>query len=330
MNIKPKVFWIVLVALTSCQPVKEFKTAGSIERLDPALDQIISPGARVEVISRGYDWSEGPVWVAPQKMLLFSDVPKNTIYKWTEEKGAEVYLSPSGYTGTIPRGGEPGSNGLLVDKNGTLIVCQHGDRRVATMDASLTDPKPVFKTLADNYRGKKFDSPNDVTIDRKGNLYFTDPPYGLVNHKKDSTKEAPYQGVYKITPGGKVILLIDTLTRPNGIALSPDEHYLYVANSDREKSRWYRYELGDTAVISGKVFYDVTADSQNGAPDGMKVDKTGTVFATGPGGVLIFNPEGKLLGKIKLPQPTANCGFNEDEKTLYITSDSVVLRLKMR
>ena len=328
MKVNPKAFWMVMVVMAACQPVKEVKIGGSIERLDPALDLIISPGAQVEIIAHGFDWSEGPVWVAAQKMLLFSDVPKNTIYKWTEEKGTEVYLTPSGYTGALPRGGEPGSNGLLIDKNGTLILSQHGDRRVASMDAPLANPKPVFKTLADHYRGKRFDSPNDVTIDRKGNLYFTDPPYGLENHEKDSTKDAPYQGVYMITPAGKVILLIDTLSAPNGIALSPDDHFLFIGNSDGNKARWYRYELGDTTIISGRVFYDIS--SQNGAPDGMKIDKNGIVFGSGPGGILIFSPQGNLLGKIKLPQPTANCAFSEDEKTLYITSDSVVLRVKMR
>jgi gluconolactonase len=332
MNTKHRTALLIMALLTGCQPAKEVKTTGSIERLDPGLDQIIAPDARVEIIAEGFDWSEGPVWSAGDSMLLFSDVPKNTIYKWTEKMGTQVYLTPSGYTGSIPRGGEPGSNGLLIDKNGTLILCQHGDRKIASMEASLSDPKPSFKTLADNYRGKKFDSPNDVTIDSKGNLYFTDPPYGLVKNEKDSSKEAPYQGVYKVTRAGSVILLVDTLTRPNGIALSPDEKYLFVANSDGAKARWYRYELGDSTVTAGKVFYDATAHpaSEKGGPDGMKIDHNGTVFATGPGGIMIFNPEGKLLGRIRLPEATANCALNEDEKTLYITSDMNVLRLKMR
>jgi len=333
MSRKQNLTWIILSLFIGCKPVKELKTIGSIERLDPSLDQIISPGAKPEVIAEGFTWSEGPVWVESQKMLLFSDVPQDTVYKWTEEKGKEVYLTPSGYTGKTPStSGERGSNGLLINAKGQLVLCQHGDRRVAVMNAPLDHPASDFTTIADNYHGKKFDSPNDAVFDNKGNLYVTDPPYGLGGHEKDSLKEAPYQGVYKITPDGKVFLLVDTLTRPNGIALSPDQKSIFVANSDGQKARWYQYELGDTAVTSGKVFYDITAHdpSEKGGPDGMKIDSNGIVFASGPGGIVVFNSGGKLIGKIKLPEATANCALSPDEKTLYITSKNVVLRLKMR
>jgi gluconolactonase len=333
MNTKLKMAGIALFLLTACGPSKDLKTIGEIDRLDPALDQIISPGVKPEILAEGYTWSEGPVWVESQKMLLFSDVPQDTVYKWTEEKGAEVYLTPSGYTGNTPSSSrEPGSNGLLINGKGQLVLCQHGDRRIAVMNAPLDHPAPNYTTLADRYHGKRFDSPNDGVFDRQGNLYFTDPPYGLGNYEKDSLKEAPYQGVYKLSPDGKVNLLIDTLTKPNGIALSPDQKSLFVANSDPQKARWYRFELGDTSVTSGKVFNDMTKHdpSEKGGPDGMKIDGNGIVFATGPGGIVIFNPDGKLIGRIRLPEATANCALSEDQKTLYITSDQYLLRLKMR
>jgi gluconolactonase len=268
------------------------------------------------------------VWIPNQKTLIFSDVIRNTIYSWTEEKGTSVYLTPSGYTGISPRGGEPGSNGLLIDPEGRLILCQHGDRRIALMESSLNDPRPEFKTLANSYRGKKFDSPNDIVRDSKGNFYFTDPPYGLAGGFQDSTKAAPYQGVYQLTPSGNVYLLIDTLTRPNGITLSPDGRFLFVGNSDGNRARWYRYALGDTSVVSGKVFYD--AHGEGGAPDGMKMDHAGNLYSTGPGGVWIFNADAKVLGKLKIPQATSNIALSDDERTLFITADSLILRLKMR
>lgn len=318
---------LVLVLLSAC--TQRPKKALSLERLDPALDAIVPADATLEVIATGYDWSEGPVWVESQKMLLFSDVPKNTIYKWTEAKGAKIYLTPSGYTDTVPRGGEPGSNGLLIDHRGNLVLCQHGDRRVARMQAPLDHPKSDFITIAGNYNGKRFNSPNDACIDKNNNIYLTDPPYGLVN---DSVRETPYQGVYKVSPDGKVTLLLDSITRPNGIALSPDERYLYVANSDGDKAHWYRYELGDSTVVSGDIFYDATPLMSTGAgvPDGMKVDKKGNLFATGPGGICIINPQGKLLGRIRFEGPTSNCALADDDKTLYVTNDDKVIRIRLR
>jgi gluconolactonase len=320
---------LAILILTACNNAKAPEQKSSVERLDPALDAIVSADAKLEVIATGYEWSEGPVWVAGQNMLLFSDVPKNTIYKWTEAKGAEVYLTPSGYTGTVPRGGEPGSNGLLLDDEENLVLCQHGDRRLAVMQSPLNEPKPVFATIADNYKGKKFNSPNDACFDKNGNLYLTDPPYGLVS---DSAQETPYQGVYKVSPDGKVTLLLDSITRPNGIALSPDEKYLYVANSDGEKAHWYRYELGDSTIVAGGIFYDATPlmSTGVGVPDGMKVDKNGNLFGTGPGGICIISPQGKLLGRIRFEGPTSNCALADDDKTLYVTNDNQVVRVKLR
>ncbi len=320
----------LLLAACSTKP-KEIKTTGSIERTDPALDQIIAADATIEILAEGYNWSEGPVWVEKENMLLFSDVPENIVYKWTEEKGAEIYLTPSGYTGSAAREGEEGSNGLTLNNEGQLVLCQHGDRRVALLNSDLKNPKPDFKTLAGDYQGKKFNSPNDVAFDKQGNFYFTDPPYGLVNQMTDSTKEIPFQGVYKVKPDGTVILLVDSLTRPNGIGLSPDDKTLYVANSDGPKAKWYSFELQGDSIVSGKIFFSTDyIEGEKGAPDGFQVASDGTIFSSGPGGIWIFDSSANVLGKIKLSEAAANCALSADEKTLYITNDMYLLRVKMR
>lgn len=316
------------------QPLEEkYKTIGTIERLDPALDNIISKDAKAEIIAEGFDWSEGPVWVENQQMLLFSDVPRDTIFKWTEEKGKEVYLTPSGYTDTVKRGGEMGSNGLILDSDGNLVLCQHGNRQMARMDAPLNKPEAKYIPIANTYKGKKFNSPNDAVYNSNGELFFTDPPYGLEKNVDDPKKEIPFQGVYKVKKTGEVILLVDSLTRPNGIAFFPGEKRLVVANSDPDKPYWYVFDVGENdSLKNGKIFYDPSgaAKSEKGLPDGFKIDKNGNMFATGPGGIWIFNSKGKVLGKIKLSDATSNCALSPDEKTLFITNDMYVLRLKMR
>jgi len=267
-------------------------------------------------------------------MLLFSDVPMNTIYKWTEAKGKEVYLKPSGYTGAEPSVcKEPGSNGLTFDKNGNLVLCQHGDRRMARMDAPLDKPEAKFITLADKYNGKRFNSPNDAVFNNSGELFFTDPPYGLqTQDDSDTKKEISFNGVYKIKTNGEVILLVDSITRPNGIAFTPDEKKLIVACSDGAHPNWYIFDISGDSLTNGKIFYSAAeeAKTMKGGPDGFKIDKNGNVFATGPGGVYIFNSEGKKLGHIKLDDATSNIALSPDEKTIYITNDMYVLRLKMR
>ncbi len=305
---------------------------GFIEQFDPSLEQIVDRDAKIEIIAEGFEWSEGPLWLEKENMLIFSDIPVNTIFKWTREKGKEVYLTPSGYTSTVKRGGETGSNGLILNHNRELILCQHGDRRIAKMNAPLTAPKPDFITLADSYNGKKFDSPNDAIMHSNGDIYFTDPPYGLENNVDDVNKEAPYQGVYRLSADGKVTLLTDSLTRPNGIAFLPGEKQVIIANSDPKKPHWYIYDLKeDGSLINGRLFHDATAVSkeQAGLPDGLKIDRQGNIFATGPGGVWIFNKEGKLLGKIRSSALTSNCALSED-KTLYITADMYVLSVKLK
>jgi len=331
-------FFVAIVACSNDQENKKqemkYKSIGTIERLDPSLDNIISANAKPEIIAEGFEWCEGPLWVEKHNMLLFSDVPMNTIYKWTEEKGKEVYLKPSGYTGAEPSlCKEPGSNGLTFDKNGHLVLCQHGDRRMARMDATLDKPEAKFITIADKYNGKRFSSPNDAVYNSAGELFFTDPPYGLQTQgDNDPKKETPFNGVYKIKTNGEVILLVDSITRPNGIAFMPGEKKLIIACSDPARRNWYIYDVNGDSLTNRKIFYSAAeeAKTMKGLPDGFKVDKNGNIFASGPGGIYIFNSEAKKLGMIRLENPASNCALSADEKTLYITNDMYALRVKLR
>lgn len=304
-----------------------------LQQIDPRFGTLVSKTARARILADGFAWSEGPVWVENQKMLLFSDVKKNIIYKWTEQNGKQVYLKPSGYTAALPRGGELGSNGLGLDKNGKLVICQDGDRIVSVMDAPLDKPKAKFIKIASSYKGKKFDSPNDLAFSSSGDIYFTDPPYGLEKNVDDPLKEAPYQGVYKVSKKGKITLLTDTLTRPNGIAFFPDGKTILISNSDPQKPFWYAYDLDKNGLFThGRIFYSAMAASKTaaGMPDGMKIAKNGDVFASGPGGLWVFNKEGKLLGKILVNDLVSNCSFSADERTLYVTSNHRVLLINLR
>lgn len=324
-------YWFIILLAFACASPKEKRIMGSVERMDAALDQWVDANAKPEIIAEGFEWSEGPVWIEQENMLLFSDVPKNTVFKWTEANGLEKYLEPSGYTQPVPRGGEMGSNGLTLNNTGQLVLCQHGDRRVAQLDSDFKNPTATFKTLAGDYQGKQFNSPNDIVFDKAGNFYFTDPPYGLLKQMEDSSKQIAFQGVYKVKPDGTVILLVDSLTRPNGIALSPDEMTLYVANSDGPVAKWYSFTVAGDSLTQAKIFFQTNyVEGEKGAPDGLRVHSSGTIFATGPGGVWIFDPTGKVLGKIKIPEATANCTFGKDEKVLYTTSDNFILRIALK
>jgi gluconolactonase len=297
---------------------------GTIERIRPELDMITNITAKVEVIADGFGWVEGPLWLESQKTLLVSDVLKNKVYKWTAEKGKELYLDQSGYTQKALRTEELGSNGLALSNEGKLLLCQHGDRRVALMNASLAHPKANYTTLADEYEGKKFDSPNDLVVKKNGDIYFTDPPYGLEKGVKNPTKAAPYQGVYRISKKGTVTLLTDSITRPNGIAFFPDEKHLLIANSDPQKPNIYIYDVNKEGLLSnGRIFI------KERSTDGIKIDKAGNVFATGQGGVWIYNKKGLLLGKIKINGSTSNCAFTNDYKTLFITADDYLLKVDL-
>jgi gluconolactonase len=309
---------------------KTYPHVGSFDVTDPAFLSLVDTARGIEKLAEGFDWSEGPLWVEQGKYLLFSDIPPNRIMKWSEAGGLETYLHPSGYTGTVERGGEPGSNGLLLDSAGKLVMCQHGDRRMARMDAPLDKPAPAFITLADRYEGRRLNSPNDAVYHSNGDLYFTDPPYGLVKNMEDSSKEIPFQGVYRVRKDGTVDLLTDELSRPNGIAFSPDEKKLYLANSDVNKI-WKVYDVTeDGRIANGKIFYDASAVKDPGAPDGMKVHRNGTIYATGPGGVWVFTPEGKPLGRIRVGQLCSNVAFDADQQYLYITADPWLVRVNIK
>ncbi|HEY2158428.1 MAG TPA: SMP-30/gluconolactonase/LRE family protein [Isosphaeraceae bacterium] len=322
----PALLLIGALPLPSIAQEKSYPTLGNIERLDPRFDALVPRDARVEKLAEGYDWSEGPAWDKATGALLFSDVPMNTVYRWKEGAGVSVFLKPSGYTGTSPRGGEPGSNGLVFGPGGKLVLCQHGDRRVALLDGDK------FVTLADNYQGKKLNSPNDAVFHSNGDIYFTDPPYGLLKGNADPAKELPFNGVYRLRHGGELTLLTKEMTFPNGIALSPDEKTLYVANSDPDLAIWKAFPVKDDGTIGeGKVFRDVTqmAKSKKGLPDGLKVDAKGNLFATGPGGVLVLAPDGTHLGTFATGEATANCGWGDDGSTLYITADMYLGRVRL-
>jgi gluconolactonase len=270
-------------------------------------------------------------------MLYFSDIPNNRVMYWAEKGGTVhkgVLIKPSGYTGTRDFGGkEPGCNGLALSANNTLHLCQHGDRRIATYHKD-TKAETVFVTVVDRYEGKRLNSPNDLVFDAKDQLYFTDPPYGLAGGMKDPEKELDFQGVYFLPRKGSLVLLTKEMSRPNGIALSPDGKTLYVANSDPEKAVWMSFPVkADGTIGEGKVFFDATrlvGKDNPGLPDGMKVDTAGNVWATGPGGVLVFDPEGTHLGTIRTNAPTANCGWGDDGSTLYITANDRLIRVKTK
>jgi gluconolactonase len=304
-----------------------------ISILDAEGLNLLDSTATIEVIAEGYKWTEGPVYVSDSDYLLFSDVPANRIYKWKQGNGASIYLEPSGYTGTIPKEKEPGSNGLVIDKNRKLVLCQQGNRQIGRMKSPLNKPKAVFETIVSSYQGKKFNSPNDAVYALNGNLYFTDPPYGLENGVKDSTKEIPFQGVFLVKPGGKAVLVTDKVSYPNGIALSPDNKILYISNSDSDNKEWMKYELNEQGLVAREsVFYRVSADEGKlpGSPDGMKVNARGYIFATGPGGIWLFNPAGKVLGRIYTGELTSNCYIDQVHNMLYMTCKSYVMRVKLK
>lgn len=302
---------------------------GHIERLDPAIEKLIPQGAIVEVLGTGFDWTEGPVYDWRKKTLYFSDIPPNRVYQWNEKHKVVEFLNPSGYTGVIPRGGEPGSNGLTFDSAGRLVLAQHGDRRIARLEKDGS-----FTTLTQYYKFNRFNSPNDLVYHSNGDLYFTDPPYGLEGNNNDPKKELPFNGVYLLRANGKLELLERDLTFPNGIALSPDEKTLYIAVSDPQLPHIYSYDVKKDGTIdlkSKSLFFDATELRQaggRGLPDGLKLDKDGNVWATGPGGVLVITPEGKHIGTIATGVATANCAWGGNGSTLFITADMFLLRVK--
>ena len=309
-------------AVEELTPVS-YPTTGSIERLDPRLDAIVPQDAVIEVLSEGHEWVEGPVWVPELQSILYSDIPNNAVYRWSEGEEASRWLQPAGFTGAIPREGESGSNGLALDAEGKLVLAQHGDRRLAQMEAPWDAPAPRFETLVGEYEGKRFNSPNDVAPRANGDLYYTDPPYGLQGGNEE--KELDFQGVYRLAASGSLTLLTDELSRPNGIAFSPDQSILYVANSDgANQPVVMAYDVeSDGGISNGRVFFESWGD-------GMAVDQEGNVYVTGPGGgVLIINADGEHLGTLLAPPRTSNATFGEDGSTLFVTANTRLVRIRL-
>ena len=325
MNIKRLLLLALIPICAFAADDKPHPFVGKIERNDPAFDKLVAPSAQIEVLAEGFRWSEGPTWF--DGGLVFSDVLANTAYQWKPGmKAAQVYLRPSGQLALVPGFREPGSNGLSHDAQGRLLLAQHGERRLARFE------KGSFTTVADRYDGKRFNSPNDMAVRKNGDVYFTDPPYGLEGIEESKLRELPYAGVYRVTPDGKVTLLTKDLRYPNGIGFSPDEKTLYVAVSDPAATRVMAYEVkADGTLGAGRVFYDAQPLLLPGVPglcDGLKVDRDGNVWNAGPGGILVISPAGKLLGRINTGEPTGNCAWGDDGSTLYITANYFLVRVK--
>ncbi|HET6880959.1 MAG TPA: SMP-30/gluconolactonase/LRE family protein [Pirellulales bacterium] len=321
---------VALMAIGVVAEAVEEELSLEVERLDPALDELVSPEAMLEKKGEGFAWAEGPVWNRQERYLLFSDVPNNLVNKFQERKGLSLFLRPSGYTGKKAIEHPQGSNGLVYDPQGRLVLCQHGDRRIARLEGTNK-----FVTLAAKYQGKRLNSPNDAVYHSNGDLYFTDPPYGLAEGEDDPERDLPFCGVYRLDKKGKLTLLAADMTRPNGIAFSPDEKRLYVAQSDPDEPIIRVFDVKDDGTLAhGRVFFDaaeLAKDKNNkGLPDGLKVDDKGNLFATGPGGVLVISPDGKHLGTLRTGVATANCAWGDDGFTLYITAHKYLLRIKTK
>ncbi|MBC9032963.1 SMP-30/gluconolactonase/LRE family protein [Sphingomonas sp. JC676] len=320
-----------MAALPFVPVLARAETVGGITRLDPELDTILDVNTPIEVIADGVQWAEGPAWVKEGGYLLFSDPPANTAYRWKEGEGKSVFLKPSGLAGPIPAGvREAGSNGMVMDDKGRLVMADSGTRTIARVDLA-TKKKTV---LAGRYRGKRFNSCNDLVIAKSGAIYFTDPPYGLSEGDTSPLKELKFNGVYRLGTDGKVTLVDPGQTRPNGIGLSPDQKTLYVSVSDDKAPFIHAYPLGEDGLPRGSRifadFRDGVAKGLPGLPDGMKVGASGHLFASGPGGIHILAPDGRRLGLISTGKAAANSAFGEDGRTLFITSSDMVVRVRLK
>jgi len=298
---------------------------GDVLVLKNSIKKVINPNARVEKVLDGFQFTEGPVW-HPDGYLLFSDIPANTIYKYTPGKEVEVYLKNSGFIGTDTIADGPGSNGLTMDRSGNLYICQHGARQVVKVNEA-GDVQPI----AAHYVGRRLNSPNDIVVRSDGLVYFTDPPWGLRGLDNDPAKELPFQGLFLLNKNDLIVLDAE-LSRPNGLCFSPDEDYLYVGNLDGPSKEYYRYEvLPDGNLYNKELFFSANALTGTGSPDGMKADEKGNLYFTGPGGVLVLNQKGILLGIINLPEQPANLAWGgNDGKTLYLTCRTSIYKVKVR
>ena len=329
METKMKKFTILLCTLflVSCSSDEAAESeivdnAGTIERLDPRLDALIPAGANIQKLAGGFTFTEGPVWDRRNNLLYFSDVRDNTIYSWSEDSGVRIFIQPVYAEATDHP--SVGSNGLTLDSEGRLVLMEHGYRRVSRLEAN-GERTP----LVDNYRGNRLNSPNDVAWHSNGWIYFTDPPYGMVGLENEPARGLDYNGIYRLSPEGEIQLLERNQTRPNGLVFSPDEETLYVANSDAENKVWYAYTVIHGIIGNPRIFYDVNDQTGEGAADGMKVDSQGNIFATGPGGVWIFDPDGTHLGTIKPDEVPANVAWGDDGSTLYMTARTGLYRVRL-
>jgi gluconolactonase len=299
-----------------------------IVRLDPRLDRLVPRDATLEKLADGFAWVEGPAWNRAGGYLVFSDIPNNSVFSWHNATGIGLFLKPSGYTGPAPfRGREPGSNGLTFDSAGRLVLCEHGDRRIARLES---DGRKTV--LADRYEGKRLNSPNDLAFTSNGDLYFTDPPFGLPQTFDDPLKELDFSGVYRLLRNGTLMLLSRDLRAPNGIAFSPSEKTLYVSNADPNHAVWMAYDVRTDGTLGpGRVFFDATAwtRTKKGAPDGMKVDHQGNLFTAGPGGLHVFAPDGTHLGSIETGGIVSNAAWGDDGSVLYLTADTAIYRIAL-
>ena len=311
---------IALSASTSPYPFK-----GKIEPLDPAFDRLVAPGTQIEILSEGFLWAEGPVWI--NGGVIFSDVLGNTAYRWTPETNrADVFLRPSGLLTPALGFKAPGSNGLSHDSRGRLLLCQQGERRLARYENG------TFTVLADRFEGKRFNSPNDLVVRRNGEIYFTDPPYAFDDRDQSPLREIPFQGVYRLDIDGKVSLLTKEINWPNGIAFSPDEKTLYIGASEPGYPHILAFDVRpDGTIANQRLFFDarpLANAGRLGNCDGMKVDREGNLWACGPGGILVITSRGKLLGIINTGELTANCAWGDEGSSLYLTAYKFLLRIK--
>ena len=318
----------LILILINLPVISQDKFIGSVERLSPEIDNLIEKSAKIEILADGFEWSEGPVWSSQLNSVLFSDVPENVIYSWNEDKGLGTFTRPIGYSGKVPNLKKAGTNGLTIDADGNLIICMHGDRKITRLEKLNINRKV---TLVNSFDGNLLNSPNDLVYDSKGNLYFTDPPYGLLEGDNDKLKEIEFNGVYKVSPNGDIEVLVKNLTRPNGISISNDEKILYVANSDKNNPVIMQYDLSEEGAKNPSIFFDGRELTKKdiGLFDGLKVHPTGNVFATGPGGVLVIKENGDHIGTIRTEVRTANCAFDENFQYLYMTSDMFLTRIKL-
>lgn len=314
--------------ISSCSFANE-----TVEILDEQALTLIDVHAELQIVGEGFAWTEGPLWIEEGGYLLFSDIPNNVIHKYDRDSGMSVYLEKAGATGLVDGDYMQGSNGLLLNSQNELVLMQQGDRRIAVMDAPLSAPKGRYRTLTSHFDGQRLNSPNDGVYHSDGSLYFTDPPYGLTGTFEDERKELPFQGVYRLDVTGELFLLDDSVSAPNGIGITVDEKILLVAVSDDERPLWLAYDIAnDGAVENRRVFYDATevAKLEAGKPDGMAVHSSGLIFATGPGGVWLFTPEGEVLAKIKTGKLTANCALSADEKMLFLTAHDTLMTFPLK